>query len=750
VREVNIQTRLRVDEEAWPPEQPKTFTPLLLIQHKGHRNLKQSTAMAKFVEQGHLDKFVSITSSHTVTKRLKLDKHQQEVIDTSKVTKEIAEILALLDKSNDPQFVLFDGAPGIGKSFLLKEIAYCWGERKILHKFKLVLLVCLRDFALQKISLINDLLKLFCKGDRRTTEIANACSDYLLENNGEDIAFLFDGYDEYPQTDGLIADILKRKVLPRCGLIVSSRPHASVSLREQRATVRVEILGFTKAEREHYIKEAMEGQTMKINEVIRYLQDHPTISSLCFVPFNMVVLVYLYKKGIPLPKSSTELYDYFIFQTIYRDLTKRGDHLQSNITKLTDLPEPCYKLVQQLSKLSLEALNDNKLIFTIDEIKAACPDITTIPGAINGFGLLQAVEHFGYAGKTKTFNFLHLSIQEYLAAHYIANLPAKEELRILEDKFWNDVHFNMFSIYITLTKGQRPSFKHFLSGGNPAISISDEFLNYQLPCFRLYHCFREAGDVDMCKTIEQSGTFSNKEINLFLNTSLAASDVECVTVFLTSSFHKEWVKLDLNSCFLQDHGLHILHHGLCHCNDVTINELGLNRNGLTAQSSSLISELTVKYKVKKLGIENNHGIGENKELYSMLTDSNTMLEELYMRDTKLSSGAAITLFTALKHNTKLKLLSISNNDITDDVCDAISTTLKWNSCLVQLHMFSNSLTGEAILNMVNGIAVNNTLKLLRLPKCSEEVKTRITSQQEVINKKRESQGCQVKLVIEYW
>jgi len=463
LREFNIQTCLRVDKEAWPPEQPKTFTPLLLIQHEGHRNLKQSTVMAELVERGHIDKFDSVTSSHTVTKRLKLDVHQQEVLDTSKVTKEIAEILALLDESNDPQFVLFEGAPGIGKSFLLKEIAYRWGKKDILQRFKLVFLICLRDPALQQISLIDHLLQLFCKRDRKALEITNACSDYLLENYGEDIAFLIDGYDEYPeilQKDGLIADILKREVLPCCGLIVSSRPHASVLLRE-RATVRVEILGFTKPEREHYIKEAMEGQPMKIDELKQYLQDHPTISSLCFVPFNMVVLVYLYKMGIPLPESSAKFYDYFILQTIYRDLTKRGHHLQSNITKLTDLPEPCNKLVRQLSKFSLEALNDNKLIFTIDEIKAACPDITTIPGAINGFGLLQAVEHFGYAGKTITFNFLHLSIQEYLAAHYITNLPPDEELRIIKDKFWSDIHFNMFSIYITLTKGQRPSFKHF-------------------------------------------------------------------------------------------------------------------------------------------------------------------------------------------------------------------------------------------------------------------------------------------------
>ena len=46
IREVNVQTRLRIDEETWPPEPPKTFTPLVLIQHQGDRNLKPSTEMA--------------------------------------------------------------------------------------------------------------------------------------------------------------------------------------------------------------------------------------------------------------------------------------------------------------------------------------------------------------------------------------------------------------------------------------------------------------------------------------------------------------------------------------------------------------------------------------------------------------------------------------------------------------------------------------------------------------------------------
>ena len=367
-----------------------------------------------------------------------------------------------------------------------------------------------------------------------------------------------------------------------------------------------------------------------------------------------------------------------------------------------------------------------------------------IPGAINGFGLLQAVEHFGFTGTTMTINFLHFSIQEYLGAHHIANLPDDEELKIIKEKFWSDIHFNMFSIYVSLTKGQRPSFKHFLCGGNKVIVISDKFLNNQLQCLRLYRCFHEAGDVDICKTIERSVTFSDKEIDLSYN-RLTASDVECVTVFLTSSFHKEWVELYLYRCYIQDHGLHILHRELLHCRKITIDQLQLRYNGLTRQSSSLIRDITVMYEVKVLWISDNDTIGENEQLYSMLSNPSTMLEELDMNNTKLSSRA---LFTAVKDNNKLKKLNIHSNAITDDACAAITTALERNSCLVTLYMYNNPLSGEAIVNILNGLKVNNTLELLGLPSCPKDIKKIISSLQEV-NKNRESRGCQVKLRIDF-
>ena len=534
VSQRNLQERFNTDEETWPPDQPKNFTPLVLIHHQGQHSMKQPIVVAQVIQTGNIDDITTMAVDQSVPKHSpKLDSHEplQEVLDNSTVTKEIAEIFVRLEQSKDPQFILIEGAPGIGKSVLLKEIAYRWGNKQLLKKFKFVLLIQLRNPSVQQVVSVSDLLQLFCMGNRRAVDIAATCHDHLYENGGKDLLFLFDGFDEYSeelQKNSLIADILRRKVLPYCALVVSSRPHATVHLRD-RATVRVDILGFTEVERNHFIQQALKEQPQSIKELTQYLEDHFTISSLCVVPFNMVVLLFLYKQRscLPnksLPKNSTQLYNHFICLTICRHLAKYGHPLDNTITDLTNLPDPCGKIIQQLSKFSLKALNNNKLVFTFDEIKVACPDIAAIPGAINGFGLLQAVQHFGLTGKTMTFNFLHFTIQEFLAAHHVASLSPRKELKILKERFWSDIHSNMFAIYISLTKGQRASFRQFikpslgqrLKGFLTGEQVENRFLKDKVKCFHLFRCFFEAGDKEMCRSIEnaKSLNFSSKTVQI--------------------------------------------------------------------------------------------------------------------------------------------------------------------------------------------------------------------------------------------
>ena len=175
----------------------------------------------------------------------------------------------------------------------------------------------------------------------------------------------------------------------------------------------------------------------------------------------------------------------------------------------------------------------------------------------------------------------------------------------------------------------------------------------------------------MCYTIEQAEIFHNKIISL-RHTTLLSNDMECLSLFLTSSSNKQWKQLILTDCHIQDKGLNILHRILRHSSDITINVLWLPFNDLTTQSSYLISELSVKCRVRILVIAG-HTIGEDQQLYYMLTDPFTILEELYMWDTQLSSQGVVHLFNAVKDNSTLKKLNIEFNSITDDACNVITT-----------------------------------------------------------------------------
>ena len=731
--------RFKFNKDTWPPNQPKEFTPLLLIHHQDQHTADEETALqlSKLVQSG------GIHPKHYSSEALKKTPKY-------KTTKRFIDFLIPLQESEEPQFILVEGLPGIGKSVLLQEIAYGWGKKQLLQNFKLVFLVQLRNPAIQQVSDLNGLLDSFFKCYNKATDLIEACCDYLFKNDGKDAVFLFDGFDEFPeclQTNSLVIKIINREILPCCGLVISSRPHASVRLREE-ATIRVDILGFSEEERKLYIEQSLKGKPQKVKQLTDYLVANLTINSLCSIPFNIVVLTYLCKQEIPLPNNSTELYNYFIGQTIYRHLVKSGHSRSVETDKLLDLnryPEPYNTVVKQLSKLSLLALHSNKLIFTFEEVRMTCPDIVSASGNINGFGLLQAVEHFGLFGTVMTFNFIHFSIQEFLAAYHVTQVVVQEELEILKAKFWNNIYSNMFAMYTSITKGQRPAFKQFLSGEDDSVTISEAFLKEQLKCLQLFRCFYEANEEEILKIICKAEVFDSKIIDL-TGINLSTYDVECVTLFLSCSLCKEWEILDLPDCHIQDHGLHVLHRGLI-CNDITIKVLNLRGNSLTKSSSTLISDLSIHCKVKELGVSRNDTLGEDSAFYEMLVHPLSKLVALYMFHTSLSTSNAIHLLTGIMKMNQLQKLHIDDNKITDDACDFLTTRIAKNTSLVELWMWGNNISPEASERLMQALCFNNTLEDLWLPKYPENVKRTIRSLQEEVNKSRMHKGYQKTLYV---
>ena len=750
VKAVYKATRFSVANDTWPPEVPKEYTPLVLLHHEDEHTIKDVTTITKAIHKGAISDVVSATSSEPIAKRPRLRSHDKlgEALKASKATTDISEILAPLEVSDKAQTILIEGAPGIGKTILLKHIAYSWAEQGMLQKYELILLVYLRDPAVQKMSNPEQLFQYFCKPfGSNATKIAITCSEYFLENNGKTLTLLIDGYDEMPEElrgNSLIADILNRQVLPNCGLVVSSRPHASVLLRKQ-ATLRVDILGFTEEQRKHYIEHSLNNQS-QIKQLTTYLDQHDIINSLCYLPFNILLLLFLYKQGFPLPNNVTELYNIFICLTIRRNLSKYGNTAKQAITDINNLPEPYGKFIQQLSNLSLQALHKNQLIFTLDEIKQFCPQVESIPGALNAFGLLQAIEHFSIFETTTTFNFLHLSLQEFLAANYITTLTPHEELSILEEYFWRGSHSNMFTIYISLTKGQRSSFRKFLTGGDDTIAIHSKFLDDKLKSFHLYRCFNEAsGDDRVCRTIESNFTHG---IISFLNTTLSTNDIENISIFLTCSSVKQWKWLNLGGCHIRDVGLRILHRILLQ-SAITTEQLWLDNNDLSSSSDGCLADIVIKCRVKMLMISNNTNIGQTEEFFPTIPSSS--LETLWIDDINLSSRAAIMIFTALKEKkTKLKKLSMADNDVTDDACDVIAETLQVNSTLEWLNIHGNKISKEALQLILNSLRHNNTLTELLVPSnYSDSDKKQVLALQDIVNEERKRRGCQAKLNVKF-
>jgi len=213
--------------------------------------------------------------------------------------------------------------------------------------------------------------------------------------------------------------------------------------------MRIEIIGFTERLQEQFICQGLKDQ-LEITKLTQYLRQNLTISSMCIVPFNLMTLVFVYKVNHQeLPDNITEMYNIFICYAVRQNLPK--DNVTLNvITDINKFPDPYGKFLNQLSEYAFLALQKNKLTFTLDEIKTVCPDIESIPGAISGFGLLRTVEHPNVSGITKTFNFVHFSIQEFLAANYISHhLPYVDLLLLFEEKFWDNFYSNMFTLYVT-------------------------------------------------------------------------------------------------------------------------------------------------------------------------------------------------------------------------------------------------------------------------------------------------------------
>ena len=595
LQDYSIENRHKVSEDDWPPFQPTHFTSVAIIHHKKtHSRKEEIEFIASIQHKGQISLHDSIGLSRTI--------------------KDYSEIFSKFhDTDKFPKTVLIEGAPGIGKTTLCKELVFQWSTQKLLKDKKLVILVHLRDPVAQHLQSLQEFVKAYCHYTEKSDSIIE---EYINVTAGKDMVVVLDGYDELPESvrnnsDLFFVKLIHQKYLEllHCTVLITSRLSVSTELHKF-VDRRVEILGFTENNRKEYIMQALENNHEKLEKMLTYFRNNPAINAYCYIPLNMTILLCLFTEGggdnNDLPSTHTEIHKKFICITISRFITKSKNLTECSVADFKNIPKNIERVFHELCQLAFNTLRDDKIVFSKVEVQSFCKHLAHTENW-SGLGLLKAVKFYNAQDNviSTSFNFLHLSLQEALAAYHITLLPKNKQINLLKMSFLNARYFNTWIMYVGLTKGQSFAFKHFLSGNqfqlftfislqfNERARISKKLIANKVLCLHLFQCFSEAENDEMCQYVGQ--LLKDGEIDLSGQT-LSAVNIHTLGLFLDRSSIKHWKLLNLSNCFLGSQEIEQL---CMFCSNVHIDQLDVSYNNLTQSSVDLLTKMLFIWKMKK-------------------------------------------------------------------------------------------------------------------------------------------------------
>ena len=370
------------------------------------------------------------------------------------------------------QHILVEGSPGIGKTMFSWELCRQWAEGKMLQDRDIVLMLQLRSKSVREAKSLSDLFH------HSNDSIKQEVLEHITSVDGRGVFLVLEGYDELTEdqrTEGSILNkLLIGDYLPKATIMVTSRPLASDSLcPEFRESVdqHIEVLGFNDEDIKSYVEKACQKQPQILPDLLSYIASNPFVSSVMYIPLQCVILTALYiekwkkkKGGLYAPTTLTQLYTDLLLSSLIRYISDHPVYSKCKtaaIRQLSDLPSEVQEQVWKLSQLAAEGLEKGQFIF--DSIP--CDDM----------GLMQSAEEELVIGRSVSYCFLHLTLQEYLAALHWSRMGSEDMVRLVSETSLFPLD-TLVRDGITKAAGYHWPALYFLSGLTKLTSVPVELL----------------------------------------------------------------------------------------------------------------------------------------------------------------------------------------------------------------------------------------------------------------------------------
>ena len=638
---------------------------------------------------------------------------QLRVYPQSKKTAKPISREEIINSENEK--ILVVGRPGIGKTLFLTKWVRDWALGKAFSNFDFLFFLKFRKFNSEEKPLsLRDLLS---RSEYSETELSDQVWSHVRKNPVKVLIF-FDGFDEFSYRSRIVNEsscdsvekpmpisalfynLLEGNLLRGATVLTTTRPSAMDEITDLPFDKTIEILGFASEQVEEYVenfvKDAAEDVQDAGKKIWEHIKTNMNIFSLCYIPVNcfiicsclLQVLTFFGEKGLAgvgLPATLTEIYLIYVQYFFFRHDKHRIRRENINSERL---PPEVEKKIKPLTKLAFVGLTQKRLIFGQKEV----PE-DLVNSAL--FHRLPDSRHGAFTYEAQ-YCFIHLTMQEFLAAKHITETMEGEELRTFIADHIKNGEWQLVLQFVAglLGKQSIDIFTDLLPKTTEEKDESKLMFGYSLE-ERAVTCWPARGEKDLALTVLKCIQETNE------SGSVVQSKLEEI------GFNA----VDFSHCYLAPADCTAVVHFIKHIQQISLIHLYDNKIGSLGcvEIVKLFDNTNCQSRCLNLATNNITDEGV-KQLSNVL--ANSQLSRLNLGGNKITDKGVKQLSDVLA-NSQLSSLNLSVNNITDEGVKQLSSVLA-NSQLSSLNLSVNNITDEGVKQLSIVIVNNNKLRSLFL------------------------------------